>query len=274
MSPLELFSYSFIWQALAGGLLIAIFTSLIGTFLVLKRFSLMGDSLSHVALSGVAIGFLTKTSPLFVALPLVILSALGIIKLTKNEKIYADSALGIISALGIALGLIIAALAGGFNVDLMGFLFGSILTISKAEVLLAAVLAILSLILISYYYHELVAMTFDENFAKTAGINTEKINTLLIVFSAACIVIALKAVGIMLVSALIIVPPSAALQIANSFKKTLIYSCIFSCASIILGIYFSFLLNLPSGAVIILINLLILFIILGIKYAFKKRKIA
>ena len=194
--------------------------------------------------------------------------------LTKIEKIYADSALGIISALGIALGLIIAAIAGGFNVDLMGFLFGSILTISKAEVVLALVLAIVSVGLISYYYHELVAMTFDENFAKTAGVNTDKINTILIVFSAACIVIALKAVGIMLVSALIIVPPSAALQIANSFKKTLIYSCLFSCSSIILGIYFSFLLNLPSGAVIILINLLILFIILGIKYATKKRKIA
>ena len=133
MSFAEFISYGFVQRALISGILVALITAMLGVFLVLKRLSLIGDSLSHIALSGVAAGLILNVTPVFCALPIVMLSSLGIFKLSKNNKIYSDSALGIISSAGIALGLIIAALAGGFNTDLMGFLFGNILTVSPAE---------------------------------------------------------------------------------------------------------------------------------------------
>lgn len=272
MSVFEFLSYGFVQRAVISGVLIAIITATLGVFLVLKRLSLIGDSLSHVALSGIALGLITHTSPIFVAIPVVMASSLGIFKLTKVARIYADSALGIVSAAGIAFGLLIAALAGGFNVDLLSFLFGSILTVSTAETILAFVLAVGILTVVYIYYNDLIAIVFDENFAKTAGVNTERINTILVLISAAAVVIALKVVGIMLVSAMIIIPPVAALQIAVNFKRALVTACSFSIASVLGGIYISFLLNIPSGAVIIILNLLILLICTMVRiYASKKR---
>ncbi|MDR0953241.1 MAG: metal ABC transporter permease [Elusimicrobiota bacterium] len=271
---MEFLSFAFVWRALIAGALIAIVTAVLGLFLVLKRLSLIGDSLSHVALSGVALGLLTNTSPIFVAIPVVMASSLGIFKITKHTKVYTDSALGIVSATGIAAGLIIAALAGGFNIDLFSFLFGSILTVSWAELVLAAVLTLLSLAIIYVFYNDLIAIVFDENFATTAGVNTERINTILVLISAAVVVIALRVVGIMLVSAMLIVPPVAALQLAVNFKRALILACVFSIIGVVSGIYLSFAFNLPSGASIIIVDLFILVICALIKkYAFKKRKL-
>jgi zinc transport system permease protein len=274
MSVLEFLSFAFVQRALAAGVLIALITAVLGVFLVLKRLSLIGDSLSHVALSGVALGLITNSSPVFVAIPVVMASSLLVFKITEYTKVYTDSALGIVSAFGISAGLIITALAGGFNADLLSFLFGSILTVSKAELYLAFILAVLIFAIVYIFYNDLIAVVFDENFAKTAGINTSRINIILILISAAAVVIALKVVGIMLVSAMIIIPPCAALQLASDFKRALLLACFFSVISVILGIYISFVFNIPSGAVIIILNLFILAVCAGMKkYAFKKRTI-
>ena len=139
MSFIEFISYGFVPRALISGVLVALITAMLGVFLVLKRLSLLGDSLSHIALSGVAVGLLLNVTPIFAALPIVMLSSLGVFKLSKNNKIHADSALGIVSSAGIALGLVAAAIAGGFNTDLMGFLFGNILTVSTSETVLSIV---------------------------------------------------------------------------------------------------------------------------------------
>ncbi len=271
MDIIEFLSYAFVQRALIAGALISITTALLGIFLVLKRLSLIGDSLSHVALSGVALGVLSGLTPIFVALPVVAASGLAVYKITESGKIYADAALGIISAAGLSLGLIIAALAGGFNMDLMGFLFGSILTVSTGELAVAAALLIITAAVIYLLYDKLVAVIFDENFAKTAGINTAKINMVLILLASCAVVMALKVVGILLVSALIIIPPSAALQIAKNFKQAVFYSCAISVLSVALGVYASFIFNLPSGAVIIVLNLIVLALTSIIKnYADKK----
>lgn len=271
MSFIEFLSYGFVWRALIAGVFIAAVTAVLGTFLILKRLSLIGDSLSHVALSGVALGLLTKTSPVFVTLPIVMLSALGIYKISRFIKVYGDSALGIISALGIALGLVIAKLAGGFNVDLMGFLFGSVLTVTTAQMWLAVALTAAVIALIYMYYNSIIACTFDENFAKVAGVDTDKMNILLLITASAAIAIALKIVGILLVSAMIIIPPVSALQQAKTFRGALLRAALYSVTGVAGGIYFAFLFNLPSGAVIILLDLFILFICALVKYVNKKR---
>lgn len=275
MSLIEFLSFAFVQRAVAAGILIAIITSVLGVFLVLKRLSLIGDSLSHVALSGVALGLITNTSPVFMAVPVVMISSLGIYKITQVTKVYTDSALGIVSAAGISLGLIAAALAGGFNVDLLSFLFGSILTVNAGELALAGILTAAILGVIYFFYNDLIALVFDENFAKTSGVNVNRINVILVLTASLAVVVALRVVGIMLVSAMIIIPPSAALQLAGNFRKTLIYSASFSIISVLCGIYLSFLLNIPSGAVIIICNLIILAICATLKhYVNKKRKIA
>jgi len=275
MSLMEFLSFAFVQRAVLAGVLIAIITSVLGVFLVLKRLSLIGDSLSHVALSGVALGLVTQTSPIFMAVPVVMLSSLGIYKITQVTKIYTDSALGIVSAAGISIGLIMAALSGGFNVDLLSFLFGSILTVSTGELTLAAVLTVAILSVIYVFYNDLIALVFDEHFAKTSGVNVNRINIILVLTASLAVVVALRVVGIMLVSAMIIIPPVAALQLAGNFKKTLILAGSFSIASVLCGIYFSFLLNIPSGAVIILFNLVILAFCAAFKhYADKKRRTA
>ncbi|MDR0646098.1 MAG: metal ABC transporter permease [Elusimicrobiota bacterium] len=258
MSVIEFLSFSFVQRALTAGILIAVITAILGTFLVLKRLSLIGDSLSHVALSGVALGLITNTSPIFVAVPVVMAGSLLVFKITEHTKVYTDSALGIVSACGISFGLIITSLAGGFNVDLMSFLFGSILTVSAWELWLAFTLSAAAFVMIYIFYNDLIAVVFDENFAKTAGVNAKRINTILVLISAVAIVAALKVVGIMLVSAMLIIPPCAALQLATNFKKALLLACSFSVISVIFGIYISFVLNIPSGAAIIILNILIL----------------
>ena len=168
--------------------------------------------------------------------------------------------MGIISSAGIALGLIIAALAGGFNTDLMGFLFGNILTVSVSETILSFIIFVITLFCLYFSYNSLIAAVFDENFAKTAGVNVENINILLTLLSAVMVVLAVKTVGIMLVSALIIIPPTSALQIAKKFRSVLIYACAFSVFAMVAGIYLSFLLDLPPSAIIIILNLIILLI--------------
>ena len=169
MSFAEFLSYGFVQRALISGVLVALITAMLGVFLVLKRLSLIGDSLSHVALSGVAVGLLLNITPVFCALPIVMLSSLGIYKISKNKKIYTDSALGIVSSAGIALGLIVAALAGGFNTDLMGFLFGNILTVSPSEMILSIIIFVAVIACLYFFYNSLIATVFDEHFAKTAN---------------------------------------------------------------------------------------------------------
>jgi len=254
----EFLSYGFVQRGLLAGSLVAVICSLLGVFLVLKRLSLIGDGLSHVCLTGVALGLLTQTSPLYMSVPVVLLASLGILQIMEKIKIYGDAAIGIVSAAGLAIGILITALAGGFNADLFGFLFGSILTVSRGEVFFCAVLLAALLLFLLFYYRDLIAASFDENFARTRGIAVRRLNVILITFTSLAIVLACKVVGIFLISALIIVPPVSALLLAKTFKQVLLFACGQSLLSVWIGVYLSFLFNIPSGATIILVNLLLL----------------
>lgn len=269
----EFLSYGFVQRGLMAGSLVAIICALLGVFLVLKRLSLIGDGLSHVCLTGVALGLLTHTSPLYMSVPVVLLSSFGVLQIMDKIKIYGDAAIGIISAAGLAIGILLTALAGGFNADLFGFLFGSILTVGRSEVLGCVILLAALLLFLLFFYRDLLAASFDEAFARTRGIAVKRLNTTLIIFTSLAIVLAFKVVGIFLISALIILPPVSALMLARTFKQVLLLACGLGLSSVWVGVYLSFLFNIPSGATIILVNLIWLvlaFFISQIRYSYKK----
>lgn len=254
----EFLGYAFVQRGLLAGSLVAAVCALLGVFLVLKRLSLIGDGLSHVCLTGVAVALLTGGSPVYVSIPVVWVSSLGIMKLIEKVRVYGDAAIGIVSAFGIALGLLITSLAGGFNADLLGYLFGSILTVGKPEVLLCAVLFAVLLIFLIVCYRDLMTASFDEAFAMTRGINVKRLNFILISITSVAVVLSFKVVGIFLISALLIIPPVSALLVAGSFKQVLWLSAVFGVLSVWAGVFLSFAFDIPSGASIILMSLFIL----------------
>ena len=242
----------------------AILCSTLGVFLVLRRFSLIGDGLAHTTFGSVALALLLKMSPLYISIPLVMICSLGILKLTEKDRLYGDAAIGIVSSVGIASGIILSSLAGGFNVDLFSYLFGSILAISKTEVIISAGLSILVILIITFFYNELLSITFDEDSAKASGLNTKFINTIFVLLTAVTVVLSMKVVGIMLISALLIFPAVTALQIARSFKAVMIAAAVAAIISVISGITLSFYLDFPTGATIVMINCVLF--ILGLIY--------
>ena len=267
MSLGEILSFAFVQRAILAGALIAAVCSILGVFLVLRRLSLIGDGLAHITFGSVAVVLLVGISPLYItlaALPLVMISSLVILKLTHSKKIHGDAAIGIVSSIGIAVGIVLASLSGGYNVDLFSYLFGNILTVNQTELLLSFIIFLIVVSCVIFFYHDLFAVTFDEELAQSMGIKTKRINILLFILTALAAVLTMKVTGIMLVSAMLILPPITALQLSISFRMTIIAAVIFSILSVICGIIFSFLLNLPAGGTIVIFNVIFLLIIFGI----------
>jgi len=258
MDFIEFLNYGFVQRAVIAGLFISVLCSILGMFLVLRRLSLIGDGLAHVTFGGVALGLLFKVYPLYASIPVVLLGGYGILKLMERARLYGDAAIGIISAAGIAVGVLIASIAGGFNVDLFSYLFGNILAVSREEVILSAVMSLTVLAIIGLFYHELISVTFDEDLAKVSGIKTKAVNTLLVMLTAVTVVLAMRLVGVMLVSALLILPAVSAFQAARSFKSAILLSSFFGILSVLAGIFISFSWNLSAGASIVLLNIAIL----------------
>ena len=264
----EIFSYTFVQRALLAGILIAAVSSILGVFLVLRRLSLIGDGLAHITFGGVAMVLLIGLSPLYVtlaALPIVMLSSLAIFQLTRSKRIRGDAAIGIVSSIGIALGIILSSLSGGYNVDLLSYLFGNILTVTQTELALSLIIFLFVAAAVIFFYRDLFAVTFDEDLAKSMGIKTKRINIILFLLTAVTAVLAMKITGIMLVSAMLILPPVTALQLSLSFKMTIFAAVGFSVLSVINGIIVSFVLNLPAGGTIVMFNAVFLLIVFGAK---------
>jgi len=266
MELYDMLHYEFIRRALTAGVLIAAVTSALGVFLVLRRFSLIGDGLAHVTFGSVALIMLIGISPSYItlaALPLVILASLAILKLTRYKRIQGDAAIGIVSSIGIATGILLVSLSNGYNVDLFSYLFGNILTVTQTELLLSLAVFIIVAATIIIFYDDLFAVTFDEELARTMGIKIDRINLIVFILTAVAAVLAMKVAGIMLVSAMLIIPPLTALQLNLNFKMTIIAAVIFSILSVICGILTSFLLNLPAGGTIVIINVAFLLLVFG-----------
>lgn len=256
-SIFNLFSYTFLQRALIVGILISISSSFLGIFLVLRKYSMIGDGLAHVSFATVALALLLNQSPLLISIPIVSLASLLILKLSEENRIGGDAAIGLISSSAVAIGVMISSLSNGFSVDLYSYLFGSILIISEMDVYLSFMLSLIIVGTVLYYYRDLFAMTYDMDYAKVSGRKTQRLNQIISLLTSITIVLGIRVVGTMLISSLIIFPTVSALRISNSFKSTIIWAVILSSFSVFIGLILSVGLDLPTGSSIVLINALV-----------------
>ncbi len=251
-----IFSYEFIRYALLVGIMVALSSSLLGTSLVLRRFSMIGDGLSHVAFGAMAVSAALGAQPTYVALPIVIIAAFILLHVSERGILSGDSAIALISTSALAIGVFITSVTGS-NFDLTSYLFGSILAISKSDVWFSSVLSLVVLALFMFAYNKIFAITFDESFSKATGVRTSLYNMLIALLTAVTVVIGMRLMGAMLISSFIIFPALSSMRICKRFKSVVLLSAVLSVASVILGIVTSCIFyNIPTGAMIVLINLL------------------
>lgn len=246
--------YGFIQRALVAGSFIVICCAILGVFLVLRRFSLIGDGLGHVSFGAIGLCIWLSLHPIYYLIPVVILASVWILQFSDHTGVQGDAAIGLTSALGVATGILLASVGGGYNVDLFSYLFGSILVISRTEVIMSIVLSLTVTGVVVLLYHDLFVTAFEEEYARVIGTRTRRINTVLVMCTALTVVLGIRVVGILLVSSLIIFPGIASLQIAPGFKSALLIAVLFSVFSIWVGIAVSYAWNLPTGAMIVFVN--------------------
>lgn len=251
MSSLQ---YSFVQKAVLGGIFTALSCSILGVFLVLKKHSFIGDGLAHISFTSVAVAFLMGASPLLVSLPTVILASLLILKIDEKAKINSDAAVALVASFIFAVGVIVISISKGFNLDIYGYLFGSILAITNVELIISGLITLFILSVIILFYNELFVSVFDSDFAVVSGVKTSKINYIMAIITSITIVTGIKVVGTMLISSMIVFPAVTALQVSRGFKNTVFLSAVISVISVISGILCSLLFNIPAGASIVVLN--------------------
>ncbi|MBQ1812767.1 MAG: metal ABC transporter permease [Bacilli bacterium] len=256
---IEMFSYSFIIKAFIVGILISLCASLIGVSLVLRRNSMIGDGLSHVGFGAFAIASVLNFTPIYFALPIVILSSFLILRLNENSKLHGDSLIALLSSSSLAIGTFTVSITG-VNTDINNYLFGSILSISNIDIIISIILSIFVISLYIFSYNKIFAITFDEKFAKSIGINTNLYNILFAVLCSIVVVLGMRLMGSLLISSLIIFPTLTSMMIYKKFKSVVISSIIISTISFIIGLISSYILNTPTGSTIVIINLLVFII--------------
>lgn len=269
----EIFSYSFMSRALIVGILISLSSALLGVSLVLKRYSMIGDGLSHVGFGALAFAAALNLSPLIVAIPTVIIASILLLKLSENSKIKGDSAIAVISTSALAIGVIIVSVFGT-NTDLNNYMFGSILSLSKTDTLLGTSVTLLVSVLFIFFYHRIFAVTFDEEFATATGTKVGILNTVIAILTSLTVVIGMRLMGTLLVTSLIVFPPLSAIRLCKTFKGVTVCSALISVFAFIAGLILSYYLNFPTGATIVITNLsimIICFIIKKIKDAAKRK---
>lgn len=252
----ELFSYGFIIRAFIAGSLIALCAALLGVILVLKRYSMIGDGLSHVGFGTMAIAMAFNFAPLAVSIPICVLAAFLLLRVSSSSNIKGDAAIALISSSSLAIGILVTSLTSGLNTDVTSFMFGSILAISKADLIVSVILAVVVVSLFVIFYNKIFLVTFDENFATASGIKANLYNGLIAVLTSLTIVIGMRLMGAMMISSLIVFPALSAMRIFRSFFKVIICAVIISLVCFIVGIISSFVWSTPAGASIIVANLI------------------
>lgn len=257
---LEILQYDFMQRAFIAGILIGIISPLIGTFLVLRRLSFIGETLSHSTLAGIAAGILLGGYPVLGGIIFAVLAALGIDQLRKAYKHYEELSMPIMMSTGIGLAVVLISISDSFNADLFTYLFGSVVAVTKTDIITISLIAIGIILTIILLYKELLYLAFDEEGARLSGIPYQGVNLIFTILVALTIASSMRIVGILLVSAMITMPVAASLQISNSFKQTLFFSVLFAEIAIISGIFVAYFFDLASGGTIVLISISILLI--------------
>jgi zinc transport system permease protein len=251
----EMLSYPFLVRALAGGILVSLCASLLGVSLVLKRYSMIGDGLSHVSFGALSFAVAFGWSPLRVSVPVVVVAAFFLLRIRSNGKMKSDAAIAMISAVALAAGIIVTSMTTGMTTDVSSYMFGSILAMSKEDVRLSVVLSVFVLGLFLICYNKIFAVTFDENFARATGVNVSWYNVLIAVLTAVTIVLGMRMMGAMLISSLIIFPSLTSMRVFKSFRGVVISSGVLSVVCFVIGMMASYRYSTPAGASVVMVNL-------------------
>ncbi len=258
-------------RAFLVGILISLCSALLGVPLVLKRYSMIGDGLSHVAFGSATIALACGFAPLAFSLPCVIISAFILLKVGKKSDVGGDAAIAIAAGSALALGIVVTKLSGGINIDINSYMFGSIWGVEKSDLWICIPLCVTVIIIYALFYNIVFAITFDEAFSKAKGINVELYNVILALLTAITVVIGMKLVGTLLISSLIIFPFLSSRKVFSSFKGVILASGVISVLCFSVGITATYFLDIPTGAGIVLINALV-FIIFCLLAKLKKIK--
>ena len=249
-----MFNYMFIIRAAIVGSLVSLCSALLGVCLVQKRYSMIGDGLSHVGFGALAIAAALGLAPLKVAIPTVAIAAVLLLRISESGKIKGDAAIALLSCSALAAGVMVVSLSEGINTDLYNYMFGSILAMSSQDVALSAALAAAVIILFVVFYNKIFAVTFDEDFAKAVGIPVQKYNLLIAVLIAVTVVLGMRMMGTLLISSLIIFPALSSMRICKSFRFVIICSAIVSVICFLVGLIISYYYSTPAGASVVLVN--------------------
>lgn len=253
----EMFSYNFIIRASVVGALVSLCAALLGVSLVLKRYSMIGDGLSHVGFGTLAVAAAFNLSPLNITIPVVVISAFFLLKLSENSKIKGDSAIALISTGALAVGVTVTSVTKGMNTDINNYMFGSILAMDAEDVRLSVVLSVIVIGMFVVFYNRIFAVTFDETFAKATGVKTDMYNMLIAVLTAVTVVLGMRMMGALLISGLVIFPALTSMRVCKMFKSVIICSAVISVAGFFIGMISSYLLSLPTGASVVIVNILL-----------------
>ena len=253
----EMFSYDFIIRASVVGTLVSLCAALLGVSLVLKRYSMIGDGLSHVGFGTLAVAAAFNLSPLNITIPVVVVSAFFLLKLSENSKIKGDSAIALISTGALAVGVTVTSVTKGMNTDINNYMFGSILAMDAEDVRLSVVLSVIVIVMFVVFYNRIFAVTFDETFAKATGVKTDMYNMLIAVLTAVTVVLGMRMMGALLISGLVIFPALTSMRVCKRFKSVIICSAVISVAGFFIGMISSYLLSLPTGASVVIVNILL-----------------
>ena len=262
----EMLSYPFMVRALLVGSLVALCSALLGVSLVLKRYSMIGDGLSHVGFGALAVAAAANAAPMAVAIPIVVLAAVLLLRIRSNTRLKGDAAIAMISTGSLAVGVMVVSMTTGMNTDVYNYMFGSILAMSREDVRLSLLLSVIVLVLYLFFYQKIFAITFDETFALATGVKANLYNTMIAILTAVTIVLGMRMMGALLVSSLIIFPALTSMRVCKTFRSTIVNASVLSVVCLLLGLTFSFLCATPAGASVVIVNLtaFVLYALLGV----------
>ena len=255
MNVLQMFSYPFMQRALIAGVLVSLCAALLGVSLVLKRYSMIGDGLSHVSFGALAVAVALGFTPLWFSIPVVILAAFFLLRMANNPHWNSDAAIAVMSASALAIGIIVISRTTGMTTDVDNYMFGSVLAMRREDVALSVLLSAAVLVLFVLFYHKLFAVTFDESFSRATGLKVDRYNTLLAVLTALTIVLGMRMMGAMLISSLVIFPALTAMRLFRSFRGVVVCAAVTSVLCFCAGLTVSFVLSTPVGASVVCANL-------------------
>ena len=255
---IKMLSYPFILKALIAGVFISLCAALLGVILVLKRYSMIGHGLGDVGFASLSFAVALGLPPMLVSMPIVIVAAFIIMLIGQKNSNHGDVAIGIVATSSLSVGVIITALTKGFNIDVTNYMFGSILAMSDQDVFISAGLSVIVILLFVLLFNRLFMITFDENFARTSGINVTFYQFVIALLTAVTVVVGMRMMGTLLISSLIIFPAMIAKRLVSSFRGVVVISAISAVVCFIVGVFLSFILDLPTGASVVMVNLCVL----------------